>query len=574
MKRIFAYLTVAAALLIGASSCIKDVFPEGTDPTPALESEGISIEVSYVNDNAFEFTLVPKGKASYYSYLVTASPAEPDPAQLYAVKYSGITQGTVKYDMTPRYSVQVEDLVPNKPYYVYAVAGSVEGNVSPVTSISVTTTDGVAPEIVDFAYQGNVVQLKFSEPVTYVEGKEIWAKAVPFLYPTGTPSIEKTVGKVTSSGGNTALVTFEEIVQPGSLYVVNVPAGAFIDSVGQGTQAVSSEVLGVDSKGNPVFADGSVYGYVSAGEIEIEVPEQPETLVDWGDMFTIFNCKTPISQIKSDAVIVTVIHEEAGKTVTSEYTLTLNQQYGSSTGYDLVAFLPEEPERGDNFTFKAIEGAVVDIYGNTSPEVTIGPILYSYGFSVEDVLGTYENSGESAYGPTYDEEPWTFTVSETDDAEAGDVLITEWYGLPCKVYGNFDGDGGVLTILMDGDWKFMCGFVDEGVYYEFFLAGYYNSLASSADGGDIQLYMKEKGSFYTGNDYPGYLYFAYAVPASGNIEEITNDDMLGYDYNVFMPEFGPASSASGVAPASARTYYPMPMCVRPTVSFDKVLVKK
>ena len=572
MKRIFAYLIVAAALALGASSCIKDVFPEGTEPTPALESEGIDIKIDSVSDNAFEFTLAPKGKSAYYSYLVTAAPAAPDSSQLYAVKYSGIKQGIISYKKTPRFSIQVEDLTPNHTYYVYAVAASEEGNVSPVVSVSVTTTDGVAPRITGSSYKGNVLTLKFSEPVTYVEGKEISAQGFPFLFPTGTPSVEKAVGKVVANG-TSADVTFEDITQPGTLYVVNIPEGAFIDSVGQKTGAVSSAITGQDDKGQPVFAQGSIYGYVSAGSIEVDDEVAPATLVDWKTAVPLFKCKTPIAQIGKDAVTAKVYHEEDGVRVTSEYDLTANITYGTIDGYTVVAFLPEEPNRGDEVSFEIAEGAAIDIYGNASPELTVGPILYSYGFTVEDVLGTYQNDGASAYGATYNEDPWTFTVAKSDDDEAGNVMITNYYGLDTQIYAEWDGDAGTLTIPTNEDWVFVNGFMDGPYYIEYYLTGYYSGLASASDGRDIVLYMKEKGSFYDGNDYPGYFYYVFTVPESGNLEDITEANIVTYDYNVFMPEFaGVEEGGSSVAPAS-RMYVPMPNFARPKVNFTKVIAK-
>lgn len=532
MKRIFAYLIVAAALAIGASSCIKDVFPEGTEPTPALESEGIDIKIDSVSDNAFEFTLAPKGKSAYYSYLVTAAPAAPDSSQLYAVKYSGVKQGIISYKKTPRFSIQVEDLTPNHTYYIYAVAGSEEGNVSPVVSVSVTTTDGVAPRITGSSYKGNVLTIKFSEPVTYVEGKEITAQGFPFLFPTGAPSVEKAVGKVVANG-ESADVTFEAITQPGTLYVVNIPEGAFIDSVGQKTGAVSSAITGQDEDGDPVFAQGSIYGYVSAGTIETEEIETIKTLADWQDAVVLFKCKTPIAQVNKDAVVAQIYHEEEGIRVTSEFDLAANIEYGTIDGYTVVAFLPEEPGRGDLFAFDVAEGAVIDIYGNKSPELTVGPILYSYGFTLADAIGVYPASGETALTSKEDEEDFNIVLSESDDPEKGNIMISEYLGLPCKIYGDFDGDAGTLTVDMSyapiNVTKDNIG-VDVAIFW--YTISYYVDLAGQER--PVTFQFTAPGTISAIDDYFGYYAEAYVWPASGNLDDIDEDaDYLGQMYNIF-----------------------------------------
>lgn len=533
MKRIFAYLIVAAALALGASSCIKDVFPEGTEPTPALESEGIDIKVDSVSDNAFEFTLAPKGKSAFYSYLVTAAPAAPDSSLLYAVKYTGLKQGIINYKKASHFSIQMEDLTPNHTYYVYAVAGSEEGNVSPVVSVSVTTTDGVAPRITGSSYKGNVVTIKFSEPVTYVEGKEITAQGFPFLFPTGAPSVEKAVGKVVANG-NTADITFEAITQPGTLYVVNVPEGAFIDSVGQKTNGVSSAITGQDEDGQPVFEQGSIYGYVSAGTIETEEIEYPATLADWEEAVPLFKCKTPVAQIGKNAVVAKIIHEEDGLKVTSEYDLQANITYGiTEDGYTVVAFLPEEPGRGDEFYFEVAEGAAIDIYGNTSAELSVGPILYSYGFTLADALGTYPASGETALASKEDEEDFNIVLSESDDPEKGNIMISEYLGLPCAIYGEFDGDAGTLTIDMSyapiNVTKDNIG-VDVALFW--YTISYYVDLVGEER--PVTFQFTAPGTISSIDDYFGYYAEAYVWPESNDLNDIDEDaDYLGMMYNIF-----------------------------------------
>ena len=553
MKRIFVYVIAAAALAFGAASCISNVFPEGTDPTPVLESEGIDINITEITDNSFTFGLLPKGKASYYSYLVTASPAQPDSSLLYAVKYTGLSQGTFSAKKNPRYFITVDELTPDQAYYIYAVAGSLEGNVSSVASVSVRTTDGVAPEIASFSYKGNVVTLTFSEPVSYVEGKEISAQGFAFLYPLSAPTVEKAVGEVAVKG-NVATVTFADITQPGTLYVVNIPAGAFKDSVGQLTEGVTSAIEGQDAKGNPVFTEGSIYGYVSAGEIEVESDLAPETLVNYKDAVTLFKCETPISQLAEDAVVAIVVHEGDGVKTTTEYSLTLNETYGATDDYTVVAFLPQEPARGDLVSFVVEEGAAIDIYGNTSPALTIGPILYSYGLTLADAIGVYPASGETALKGKENDPDWDLVLAESDDPEQGNIMIAEYQGIPCAIYGEFDGDAGTLSVDMDYAPVGLKRATVSGVdcLLDYYTISYFVDLAGTSNG-PVVFQFTAPGVISSVNDYIGWYADAYLWPESGNLEDIDEDeDYLGYLYNIqWNPSFKRTEEEAEVAaPAS------------------------
>lgn len=584
MKRFFESLAILAVLAVSAIACQSEALAPAEASIPVVDVPTVSISIVSSSDNAFSFKVAPTSAVAWYSYLVTDQKlAAVDSFSVYSLKYSGLDAKRLDYASNKSYTAEIKDVAPNATYYIYAVAADSTNFVSKVASATVSTSDTVGPVIEDFDYQDNMVLLVFSEDVTYVEGKEIWAEVHPFMISAGAPVIEKTVASVQTSG-NQALLTFPEITIPGSLYVVNVPEGAFIDEVGLKTPAYTSTIDDQDEDGMPVFSKGAIYGYVSAGEIEYE-DVTPATLVDWQTPVKLLTCKTPVYQLAKDAIVAKVIHTASDKTVTSEYKLAINDGYFVlEDGYTIAALLPEEPARGDKIVFSIAEESILDVYGNVNAAISLPEpeeegqnptILYSYGFTVEDVLGTYENSGKSGYGATYDEEPWTFTVAVSDDAEAGNVMLTEYYSMPCQIYANWDGDAGVLTIIDDGELTYINGFIDGDYYYEFYLSGYYHALARDADGRPIQLAMKEKGTFYSGSDYPGYYYFQCNIPESGNIEDITDSDVVGADYNIFLPTFTAVEAAAPGAPAKVKTYFPMTKTnfAKPELHCTKVLAK-
>lgn len=587
MKRFFESLAIVAAFAFSAIACQSEALAPAEPSISVPDVPGVSISILSSSDDAFSFKVAPTSAVAWYSYLVTDQKISPvDSFNVYALRYSGIEAKRLDYASNKSYTAEIKGVEDNATYYIYAVAADSSNFVSSVATATVSTSDTVGPQIVDFDFQDNMVLLVFSEAVTYVEGKDIWAEVHPFMISAGAPVIEKTVAAVQVSGDQ-ALLTFPEITTPGSLFVVNVPEGAFIDDVGQKTPAYSSSIVDQDEDGNPIFADGSIYGYMDAGEIEYD-DATPATLVDWKTPVKLITCKTPVYMLGKDAVVAKIVHEAADRTVTTEYKpLTLNDGYFVlEDGYTVAALLPEEPARGDLITFEIKEKTILDIYGNLNAAISLPepdeegedatPVLYSYGFTVEDVLGTYQHEGNSGYGAAYNEEPWTFTIAESDDAEKGNVMLTSYYDLPCQIYADWDGDAGILTIIDEGNLTYVNGFIieEENYYFEFYLTGYYHYLAGAeATGAPMKLYMKEVGTFYSGNDFFGYWYYQFNVPESGNLDDLTESDLVNYDYNIFRPYFV-AVEATG-APAKARTYYPFPKTdlAKPQVSFSRVLAK-
>ena len=576
MKRTIQTLVSAAVLALAFAACTNEALAPAEPSVLPVDGPTVSISLLEKADNSFSFQVVPAAGAAFYSYLVTTEPiTSPDSSKVYSLGYDNILGKRVTTATSAKYTDYAREVDSNADYYVYAVAADASLNIGPVAMLTVGTPDTVSPEIVDFDYEENVLYLLFSEPVTYVESKEITAQVQAGNYPVGTPVIEKTKGAVAVQG-KVAQITFDEIKVPGSIYVVNVPAGAFVDAVGLPTPAVSSSIEGVDEKGGIVFADGSLYGALENADLDYEIVEG-DVIVDYSAYTPLIKTTQMLDKIQPKSLEVAIAHTESDRTVTTAIYNLQAPTYGAIDMYTVASCIPEEPARGDKITFTLAKESVQDIYGNTnSEEIVVGPFLYSYGFTIDDVLGTYVNAGTSGYGAAYDEDPWTMTIAADESGEG--VVITSMFGVPSKLAANWDGDSGILTIPMNrnGDSMrpaFLGAFVDDGVYYEYYVAGYYNYFAgSTAVDSDIKLYMSEKGSFYSGNDFVGYIWYAYSVPEGGTVDDITEDNYLGYDYNIFRPVFTIVEE-SGVAPSSVKTYFPFPKGFRFEKNFSKTLVK-
>ena len=444
MKRIFTYMTMLAM----AAACTELYGPEPTPLTPDTAA-GVEITVSEVADNGFTVTVTPSGEASYYSWLVDESPVaeEVDAETLYGVGYTSVAQGTSKWTSEePSTTFKVTGVKANTTYQIYAVAGSKMGIAGTVASKSVLTTDTVAPAYANASTEANVVTFTFTEAV---KATDLVAGIKVAYYAPYSSAFKKTAaaaGEVTvpASGvvvsGNEATITVPDL-PTGCYWTISIPEGAFVDAVGQKLPAYASAYV-MSEDGKPVakgFA-GSV-DYVELpmlGELELA------SFSDWTKPFVIPMEPTYAPAGYSSKYFVKVTYESPNKVI--EHTLTSGVHYGiSEAGF--VVYLPEQPAYGADVTISVPTGAFYDIYGNDC-EAWETTLIHSFGYTLDDVLGTYEGVSDSYF---YGEDVLKLTVAESDNEEYGNIMLTSYMGIKCQspIYGDFNFDSGVLR-LYDG----------------------------------------------------------------------------------------------------------------------------
>jgi len=555
--KFFAVIGVATAVAFSCTAVPED----DSHVAEVVNAPAVTISVSAVGDNSADVTIAPEGAASYYAYLVDDSGEleELDAEKLYSQSYESVAGGLVKYDAEkPSTTVSLTELEPNTKYYVYAVAGSTTGVVGEIAVKSFTTSDNVAPELVDFDFQDELVALVFSEEVSLVEGKKVTAVVYAGLYrgATDTPLKTDAEGKIVSNKDGEVIISFEDDVNiPGTWYLVNYEEGTFADSAGNVAEALESSW--VYNEAGAVSDVKGVYGRIKAGTIETEV-EEISVMTNYSDYITITS-KTMLAKAFPKMVGVKVVHSEGGVTTTKETTLSGAPYYGATGYYTVGVRLEEEPARGDEVTITIKAQAFQDIYGSYNEEIVIGPLVYSYDYKLEDIYGEYVNDGTSFYGATYNEEPWSFVLAASDDDEEGNVMITEYYGFDdLAIYGTFDKDLGTLT--------FPIRYEEIGGVYanaEMTQVAFFYTLARgvTAAAPNITLAMTDLGKFTTGTDYPGYYYEVYNIPEGGISEIDEDEDYVGYDYNFFLPVFtkkAEEAEPTGSAPAKARVDISVP----------------
>lgn len=389
MKRIFTYFSVVVLAGLMVSSCVDQVFPKGTDPVPVTPGPGIAVTVSNLADYSFSLTLKPEGDVSYYSLAVVEGSAKAvDSMQVYQCKLSNaILSGTVSYKDAKEYTVDVTDLEPNTKYTVYAVAGNTQGNLGKLAVKEVSTSDQSIPVIMDWQAQGNMVAIQYSEPVQFVDGREIWGGYYYKNYLTGAPYKAKTLGTVVSVSGNIVVIKFSEVTHSGAYYTVNYEAGTFVDAANNPCPALESKFTSsvIDDEGTPVIVTDSgllpgysgIFGFIPNGDIEYTIPMYSTNLYLTDYSTTSYKISVPEGVFRCglvDKYVTKLVTSVQGATTTTLYDMAKPTDYYGNT-YDVTVKPAGTPAVGDKMSIIVPAGDIMDWWGNVNAaEIVIGPI--------------------------------------------------------------------------------------------------------------------------------------------------------------------------------------------------------
>ena len=464
-------LSLLAVVAVVSCTTFKDEAPK-----KAVVPGNPNIEINEVGDTGFTFTVTVAPGTGFFSYaVIPGEPKELDNVTLFKLGYkNAITSGTVDYTKTGSpLVVEMTDLDYTTKYSVYAVAASANddethtgGTLSAVVTNWCTTTDTEKPAITGYTRKGNVLTLSFSEPVVY--NSEIRATAT--YYAVNAAVIEEgelvktgEQGKgevaVACSGKSATLTVTLDGTNPlpdGAYYTVGYGPGMFKDASGNNIAGID-ELVGVTSTGTLGF--GNLYGHIDNKAFDI-IPETG--LVTPFDEY--------ISVPLPEDVEFYDFTEDAYATLTKEIVednKTTTVVYDIDFAYDsdnanIVFFYPDDLELnpGDTFTIDFAEGGVEDIYENVNEAMTQG-YLFSYGYTMEDLYGTWTLSASTQYAGRY-----TFNnviiapAPDGEDWEGTNVAIYNLFSeTPCcddldsfvnydtAFGGYFDPDQGTLPLL-------------------------------------------------------------------------------------------------------------------------------
>lgn len=492
MKKILYSILAAAAVTAACTQFEMDTVPaykSVADPT---------VTATAVSDSVITVTVTAGENTSFYGYAVVEGTIKATAAELVANKYTKhsavVLQGEaktpqaaqIKYsEETKTVSLELKDLKPFTDYTVYAAAINDMGVESTVVSKTVKTTDGTEPVMVG----------DLSDYVKFEEVDSVLTVSIPFNDPvalTGTGTAKAHFYAENYVDENGYLIVYKSVDIPadsisvaGNYLVLTVPKaewipGAYVsftysadivkNGAGKTNAAFEQNLMAYDSKGNVVW-NGLVayYDYQSwdfsivdpatlpdeeeggmEGEDDEEEEEEeeiePVLFSDWTTlaMPNYTTSKYPLSASKSSPEIAIVYTEPSGRKIS----YTTDRASISQDGKIMYVGLDEAPEYGATVSYTIAEGTVVDIFGNKNNEFAIeDAYFYSYGYTLDDIIGEYAYKAASATGSAVDEGTWTIVAS--DNAEKGNVMFTTIYGKECdlaKVYATFDVDSGTLAV--------------------------------------------------------------------------------------------------------------------------------
>lgn len=533
-------------------------------------------------DSAFSFTLSASSEAYVYAYAILSGQGNTAP-DAQDILYNEVTSAVAASSFMEASSgleqtVAFEGGYPASGYEIFACAITETGLVGEVSSLAVSTIDTYGPNPLDFNDSGSSCAITFDEAITNGTGDVIlkyYAINDDDFYSgsvVGGYIQDKPAGSVTVSkdnivcSGNIATISLEG-VPAGAYYAVAYDDAAFMDLYGNAVARLNS----VWYVYNDTPSGRGIYGQASQKSFDFSC-EFGESFVDYESPIELTIGSEYGYGYTYSSKPVTVTYAGTGKS--TNFTLTSGTDYGYSASADkYIIYLPEEPEFGDKVTVTVPAGAVEDYYGNLNEAFTLNT-LYSYGYSLEDVLGTYTGDVRFVSGSSLYRLPSTTMViealSQEDETDAlyiqagYNVKMTSWdafYEVPTgSLYGTFDGVFGTLsfpTANSQGASPVILGYGDydsEGAAYRDYIGICDADIIGSSIyyGTEIEWAVPAAGTIST--DYVMWYYETYALE---NGEE--SEDPVDYGaYTYTTP--GTMTRTSAATAAAKSSGFKAPKC--------------
>lgn len=499
MKKILFTILAAAAMSAACTKFVEDTTPTyDTAPKP-------EVSATVVSDTEITVTVTAGEGSNFWGYAVmTGAPgasADKLVANGYAKDAAVVVQGEdklpqaaqMKYsEETKTVTLELTGLTPFTDYTVYAASVTEMGVVSEVAEMTVKTTDGTQPVMTaaDFAEEDGALTfaLTFNDPVQLTGNgtATAWFYGEKYYDESGMLILYKEVA-----------IPTDHIAASGKDLIVSVPASEYIpgayvaitysaDIVKNGADATNpayeTHLIGYGEDGN--IQKQGIFGYYDyanwdlslvdpatlpdeeegpgdmEGEEEEEEEKEPVYFSDWTSLImTLYTTSEyPLAGKTGDDEINIVNTEANGRTVS--YAAS---KYAVLSANTAGIMLNEAPAYGSTISFTVAEGSFCDIFGNVNNEFTAEDEYFcSYGYTLDDIIGSYQYTCVSAYSG--DPVTGTWTIAESDNPEKGNVMFTEMYSSECmaNVYAQFNTVSGTLTVpslqLYAADEKYLYAF--------------------------------------------------------------------------------------------------------------------
>lgn len=451
MKKFLIYLSICVAIVATSCTDFGDENQLTLPAAPTAEISGVTPE-----SEAVSFDLAPSGTAGYYAWLLVESASVDSTLQadnILKQTASGVDNGIIEYAENPQATVEVTGLTPYTVYQIYAVASSTDGVVSAVKNASFRTLDdGETPDPTNVSLADETVTITFHEPLQKGTGKvyvSYFAKNTvsgdkPLLIAPGfeefNPQDIEVDANDVSVSGSSLMVKLPE-APAGAYASVTYDAGAVLDLEGNASKAYTRKadtlINGAPSRGITVHLENQTWKL--HGEFDALNPDTLVSFSAWDELVISALPDEGITVSKKVASKVpTVTYKQPGKTSTLDVTT-----WGMIGGTPAF-LLPEEPAFGATIDLNVPAGAYEDVYGNTNDALTVADnYLYSYGYTYEDVIGTYDVDLVSDYDGAL---PTESGIIIEKDPESDGLLIKNLLSSGTVLKGVFNPMTGTITV--------------------------------------------------------------------------------------------------------------------------------
>lgn len=507
MKKIIIALSVA---LLSLAACTQ--FESETAPTFASSVAAPTIINELLSDtqnpdSTFVVTVTPGAGNAYYSFAIIKGKATAlDPETLLENGYSkkavsvklieeGVEvevplSGCFNASAQADTSVTAFDLVPNTDYTVYAVGADKNGTLSKLITLTVTTTDNIAPVVNTKKTDDSgldddgEISFQFDDPVELTDafkdgtakfhvgyaGINMGATIVP-IYTKDVP-----VDSVAVSGNKVTIKVPDRV--PGAIVFVTFDAGVVVN--GTDIPNVAYTTANGAPKGTSYTANG-IYGRFSTKDFKLSLPTikdadnndvrmPKDTVIYFKDWTTL-----EMSVVATDLVnypvngLIPMEYPEVKYTNAANRKVVYDaEDIAVPNDTTFVIALSEDPGYGTSVAFTIPEGGIEDVYGNACKEFSTsfvdadddvfpGNFFCSYGYSLSDIIGTWNYKGTSYWAGNDEDDEWVIVAS--DNPAKGNVMMTKIFGFEndYNVYCDFNVHSGKFTIP---DWVDFYNYVD------------------------------------------------------------------------------------------------------------------
>lgn len=481
MKKILFTILAAAAV---SAACTK--FEEDTIPSYDTAAKP-EVTATVVSDTEITVTVTAGAGTNFWGYAVMqgAPGASADKLVVngYAKDGAVVVQGEektpqaaqVKYsEETKSVTLELTGLTPFTEYTVYAAAVSPMGVVSEVAEKTVRTTDGTepVPTAADFAEEEGVLTfaISFNDPVqlTGNGSAKAWFYGESYYDESGMLILYKEVDipadYIAASGKNLLVAVPASEYVPGAYVAITYSAGIVKNGADAVNAAYESHLIGYGEDGS--IQKQGIFGYYDyanwdfsavdpatlpdeeeggfEGEEEEEAEVETVYFSDWTKlMMTCYvDSDYPLAGKTGDGGVEITTAEASGKAITYPA-----KTFGAVDNFIAGVMLNEQPAYGSTVSYTIAEGTFCDIFGNVNNEFTVEDgYFHSYGYTLNDIVGSYTFTAQSAYGNG--PQAGTWTIAESNNPEKGNVMFTEMYSTECQanVYAQFDTVSGTLTV--------------------------------------------------------------------------------------------------------------------------------